>query len=93
MAHHELVLAFGIIAALSPASAQSPDPMPAASAPTGDADALYCLKVGPITGTRLERVVCWTRQQWTDQDVDLDKEWADEGVAVISNGVRQPASS
>ena len=51
----------------------------------------YCLRVGPYTGTRLETVQCWTRQQWagqcindgwTNQCVDVDKEWAENGVRI-----------
>ena len=64
-----------------------------AAAPAGSADTRYCLRVGPYTGSRLETVQCWTRQQWAeqcDQDdwpwvrqcVDVDKEWAKEGVGV-----------
>jgi hypothetical protein len=36
-----------------------------------------------VTGTRLEEVKCLTRQQWAELEVDLDAEWADEGVRVI----------
>ena len=31
-----------------------------------------------------ETVQCWTRAEWLDQDVDIDKEWAKEGVSVIA---------
>jgi hypothetical protein len=39
--------------------------------------------VEPVTGTLVERVRCWTRAQWAEQGVDVDKEWAREGVTVI----------
>jgi len=29
-------------------------------------------------------VLCLTRQEWVDLEVDLDKEWAKEGVRVIA---------
>jgi hypothetical protein len=37
-----------------------------------------------ITGSRLEEVKCWTREKWAEDEVDVDKEWADEGVRVIA---------
>ena len=39
--------------------------------------------VEPVMGTRMERIRCWTRGRWAEQGVDLDKEWAREGVRVI----------
>jgi uncharacterized protein YjhX (UPF0386 family) len=41
------------------------------------------MKIEAVTGTRLERVECWTRQEWADQGVDVDHDWPKEGVAVI----------
>jgi hypothetical protein len=35
-----------------------------------------------LTGNVAEPVVCWTRGEWAEQGVDVDKEWAKEGVAV-----------
>ena len=95
MAHRILVVALSMIAAASPARATSPEPASPTVAPAGSADTRYCLRVGPYTGSRLETVQCWTRQQWAeqcDQDdwpwvrqcVDVDKEWARNGVAVIT---------
>lgn len=83
MAYKKLAVAFGMIAAASPLSATSPEPSPMTGAPVGGADARYCLRVEPVTGTRIEFVRCWTRQEWAEQDVDVDREWAREGVAVI----------
>ena len=37
----------------------------------------------PITGTRIGSVLCWTRQEWADNDIDLDEAWAEDGVEVI----------
>lgn len=55
----------------------------AAQAPSAGPDALYCLRIEAITGSRLEQVRCWTRGEWAEQGVDLDKEWPKEGVRVI----------
>jgi hypothetical protein len=44
----------------------------------------YCMKVEPVTGSRVETVECWTRAEWTEQGVDLDKDWAREGVSIIA---------
>ena len=89
MACKQLIVALGMIAAASPVAASQTEPVSAA--PAASPDAQYCLKVEAVTGTRLEEVKCWTRQEWADQDVDVDKEWAKEGVAIVSDGVRQPA--
>jgi hypothetical protein len=84
MARKALIVAFGMIVAASPVSATKPEPNAMTPAPTGSANTKYCLRVEPVTGTRLEFVRCWTRQEWAEQDVDVDKEWAENGVAVIS---------
>ncbi|HKC03736.1 MAG TPA: hypothetical protein VKC17_10580 [Sphingomicrobium sp.] len=83
MALKALVVALGaVVASSAAASIQSDEPT---SAPAGTAETRYCLHVAPITGTRIEDVQCWTRQQWADWDVDVDKEWAKEGVRVLSS--------
>ena len=87
MARTELIAALGIIAAASPLSATNLEPTPE-GAPAAGATAQYCLRIEAITGTRLEEVKCWTRQEWAEQEVDVDKEWAEEGVAVIDGGTR-----
>lgn len=76
-------IAFGLIVAASPLSAE-PETDIGVSAPAAGPAAKYCLRVMPRTGSLIERVQCWTRQDWTDQGVDVDKEWAEEGVAVIN---------
>lgn len=53
------------------------------AAPGGTADTKYCMRVETVTGSRLERVLCWTRQQWADNGVDVDRDWAREGVRTI----------
>jgi hypothetical protein len=71
-----------IVVAASPLSAGQPESGLRAGAPEAGPDAKYCLRVDPFTGSRIETVQCWTRQQWADQGVDVDKEWAKEGVTV-----------
>ncbi len=83
MAHTTLIAALSAILAGSAAAAQ-PELVQGTGAPPAPPDALYCLRTEAVTGTRLEDVQCWTREQWAEQDVDLDKEWAKgEGVGVI----------
>lgn len=82
MAHGKLIAAFSLIAAASPLAANQPEP--GTVAPAGGPDTRYCMKVEPVTGSRIETIECWTRQQWAEQGVDVDVEWAEEGVAVLT---------
>ena len=82
MAHAGLIVAFGTIVAGSPASATPVRPA-VASAPAAGPDARYCLRVEPFTGSYLEQIFCYTREEWKERDVDVDREWAKEGVRVI----------
>jgi hypothetical protein len=54
-----------------------------APAPAGTPETLYCLRVGPLPGNVAETVECWTRAEWADQGVDVDKEWAKNGVRTL----------
>jgi hypothetical protein len=84
MSHRKLAAAFSlIVAAASPVTAQPAERDAMAGAPSAGPEARYCLRVEPVTGTLVERVRCWTRAQWVEQGVDVDKEWAREGVTVI----------
>ena len=78
----KLLVALSTIIAAS-AAAASTQPMETTAAPPAPPEARYCLRVEPQTGSRLEGVECWTREQWAEADVDVDKEWAKEGVKVI----------
>lgn len=84
MCHKKIFAALSMIAAISPAIAAQPAQFPRESAPPAPADARYCLRVEPITGTRVEAVRCKTREDWSLLGVDVDKDWAEEGVQVIS---------
>ena len=83
MAHRRLVIALGMIAAASPVSATSQNPATSTPAPAGTPETKYCMYIEAITGSRLEELKCWTRQEWAEQGVDVDKDWAKEGVRTI----------
>jgi hypothetical protein len=80
MAFKTFAAALGPIAAASPLSAAVQEP---AGAPPGSPGTLYCMHIEAVTGTRLEEVKCWTRAEWAENGVDVDKDWAREGVSVI----------
>lgn len=82
MTHKLFLVALGIIVAISPGSA-SVAPKPPSGAPPGNPATLYCMHVEPITGSNVQTTQCWTRDEWADQDVDVDKEWAKNGVRTI----------
>jgi hypothetical protein len=65
---------------LTPAAAADAPP---AAAPAGTQATRYCMKVEAVTGTRLERVECWTRAEWASQGVDVDRDWPEEGVRTV----------
>ena len=85
MAHKELVLALGMLVAASPLPASQSDPYatPAMAAPAGTPDTKYCLRVEPVTGSRLQTLRCSTRSEWARLEIDVDQEWAQNGVKVI----------
>lgn len=82
MAHKALVVACGIVLAASPAWATIQDPAPT-PAPPGTPETRYCMHIEAITGSRIEKLKCWTREEWAEQEVDVDAEWAKEGVRTI----------
>jgi len=82
MTHKGLILALGMIAAAAPLSA-SAYPADGPIAPPGTPDTKYCLRVEPITGTRIGGIECLTREQWAEGDVDVDEVWARDGVRAI----------
>jgi len=71
-----------LLAATASAAAAAAD-APASAAPAGTAATRYCMKVEAVTGTRHERTECWTRAEWSAQGVDVDRDWAEEGVRTI----------
>jgi hypothetical protein len=85
MAYKELAVALSMIVATSPVSAAQPEPTGEAGAPAATADARYCLRVEPVIGSRIETIRCETREAWAQLEIDVDKEWAKEGVKVITS--------
>ena len=83
MTWKSLLIASSAILAASTATASQPDPRQMPTAPPGTPETRYCMRIEAVTGTRLESVKCWTRQEWAEQGVDVDKDWPKEGVAVI----------
>ena len=81
MAPMKLAAALGMIVTASPLSAASTQ-TPATAAPDAGPNARYCMRIEPPTGSRVETVECWTREEWADQGVDVDKDWEKEGVEV-----------
>ena len=64
-------------------------PLPAgnagtAGAPPGGPNTRYCLRVDPGIGSRIETIQCMTREEWADLDVNVDADWAQNGVRVIA---------
>jgi hypothetical protein len=82
MAHRELIVALGMVAAL-PLLAANREP-PGTPAPAGTPSTRYCLRVDPSTGSRMETIQCRTRDEWALLEVDVDQEWADNGVRVLA---------
>lgn len=84
MAYKELAVALGMIIISAPASATKPESAATATVPDAGPDARYCLRVEPVTGSLIQTVKCKTREEWVALGVDLDEEWAKEGVGVKS---------
>ena len=80
MAHKQLAVALSVFIAASPVSAGTFEPP--VPAPPGGPMTLYCMRV-TVTGNIAEPVQCWTRDEWADQGVDVDKEWAKNGVRTL----------
>jgi hypothetical protein len=83
MAYKQMLAAFAMVAAATPLPASQPEPGRVAVAPEAPPDARYCLRVDPITGSRMETIQCRTREEWAGLEVDVDQEWAENGVRVI----------
>ena len=79
---HPLVVALSMILAAPPGSAADPKRVPGATAPAGGPNVRYCLRVDPLTGSIIARVHCWTREEWDEQGVDVDKQWDRDGIRV-----------
>lgn len=82
MAFKALAAALGAIIASSAAASTQPTET---TAPAGGPETRYCMRVEPQTGSRIESVECWTREQWAEGGVDVDHDWAKEGVRVLNS--------
>ena len=81
MAYRRLAAALSMIVATSAAASTQPaEP----TAPAGGPETRYCMRVEAQTGSRIESVECWTREEWAAGGVDVDKDWAKEGVRVLT---------
>lgn len=83
MARKILAVALGLLVAALPLAPANAVPNPP-GAPPGTPSTRYCLRVDPITGSRLETIQCRTREDWASLEVDVDQEWAENGVRVIA---------
>lgn len=72
------------IVAASPLAAAHLNAPVGTPAPPGGPATRYCMRVGPLTGNVAEIVECWTRDEWADQGVDVDREWAKNGVSTLN---------
>ena len=83
MAYKQLALAFGMIVATSAAATHAQSTMMTV-APPGTPATRYCLLVEPVTGSRIETIQCRTREDWALLDINVDEEWAENGVRVVA---------
>ena len=83
MALKPALIGLALIAPASAASASIQETGMMAPAPAGTPETLYCMRIEAITGSRLEKTKCWTRKEWAEQGVDVDHDWAKEGVRTI----------
>lgn len=80
MAFNATILAMSLVAA----TAQAPSNPAPQAAPPGNAQTRYCLRVDPLVGSRVETIQCKTRDEWAALQIDVDQEWAENGVRTIS---------
>jgi hypothetical protein len=84
MAHKHILIALSVTALPSSLWASQPTPPQQPGAPAAPPEARYCLRVDPITGSRMETIRCETRDAWAQLEVDVDKEWVTNGVRIIT---------
>ena len=73
-----------LIVAAHPAWASQTEPAAQGGAPAAPPSARYCLRVDPLTGSRMETIQCKTREEWARLDVNVDQEWVANGVRVVT---------
>jgi len=75
-------MTYALITALALLTANPPLP-PGTPAPPGTPETRYCLRVDPLIGSHIETIQCKTRDEWAMLGLDVDQEWAENGVKVI----------
>lgn len=90
MSNKKLAALSALVVATTPLLAQAPATNSTPGAPAAGPTARYCIRVAPATGSLIEVVRCWTRDQWSEQGVDVDKAWAADGVSVREDGMDRP---
>lgn len=85
MAYRQLFAILSVSMMASPLPAMQQKPAPQAGAPQAPAYARYCLRVDPVTGSRAETIRCETREGWTELGVDVDQEWAQWGIRIVTS--------
>ena len=83
MAPKTLLLGLSMIAAASPVSPAGAHRSEMTAAPSGSPGTRYCMHIEAFTGSLIEQVKCWTREDWAGQGVDVDRDWAANGVRTI----------
>jgi len=76
-----LVAALGTTAASLPSQEETSPGV--SGAPAGTEQTRYCMRIEAVTGTRIEEIRCWTRAEWAELGVNVDRDWAEEGVRTI----------
>jgi hypothetical protein len=84
MAYKHKLFFLSVVALASPLYASQLQPPQQPGAPAAPPEARYCLRVDPVTGSKIETIRCETRETWAQLEVDVDVEWAANGVRVVT---------
>jgi hypothetical protein len=84
MAYKHMLFVLSVVALASPLYASQLQPRQQPGAPDAPPEARYCLRVDPVTGSKIETIRCETRETWAQLEVDVDVEWAANGVRVVT---------
>jgi hypothetical protein len=84
IAYKQRLFVLSVTALASPLWASQLQPPQRPGAPAAPPDARYCLRVDPVTGSKIETIRCETREAWAQLEVDVDVEWAANGVRIVT---------